>query len=358
MKKLILSFMIFNFLIFSFAGQISAAELEFKLAGYLERSLKRSDQLKKARLNIKDREINLAKRTADQKISPSPLLLKQAELELELAQKRFSRREDELITEYLSDFFNYQKAKNAVLIHRKYRDILKEELKNIENKYQAGSLTKSDLYQAEVELKIAENKLYKAINNQNKIAFKVKKNLKLAENRVLKIKFRESDLKEWKLKQSYEKLRKLALKHRIEIREAEVKQSLNQINYQLAKRAYSPQLNQDQAENDYLNSTNQLKLLKDQIELDLNNSYYNFQNRIEDLKSDSSLIKSYQEALRVKSLYFEEDYITGTELLEAETDLYQAEINLANSEVNYYQSLAELYLSTGDFKELLPYAEK
>lgn len=358
MNKLSTFLIIFITFILLFSNSVLAEESGYDLNEYLARSIKRSDQLEEARLNIKDKEINLAKTVADQEITPSPLLLTRAELELELAQKRFKRREDELITEYLTDFFNYHQAKNAVLIHRKYRDILKEELKNIENKYQAGALTKSDLFQAEVELKMAENKLLKAINNQNKIAFKIKENLKLAEDKVLKIQFKESDLEQWKLNQSYNQLMDLALKYRIEIREAEVNQRLNEINYKLAKRAYTAQLNEDQAENDYLNSTNQLRVVSDRVQLDLNNSYYNFQNSIEDLKSDKSLIKTYKEALRVKRLYFEEDYITGTELLETEVDLYQAEINLANSQVDYYQTLTELYLSTGDFKELLADAEK
>jgi outer membrane protein TolC len=357
MEKLTVFFIIIA-LILLFSNSILAQELEFDLDKYLEQSIKRSDQLKETELNIKAKEINLARTIADQEIRPSPLLLTQAELEFELAQKKFLRRKDELINEYLNDFFNYYKTKNAVLIHREYKDILTEELKNIENKYQAGSLTKSDLFQAEVELKIAENNLAEAQNNKNKIIFKIKQNLNLESENSFDIDFKESDLNQWKLNEAYSELMELALKYRIEIREAEINQSLKKINYELAQRGYSPQLKKEQAENDYLNSINQLKIVIDGIQIDLNNSYYNFQNSTENLKSDRSLIKSYSEALRVKKLYFEEDYITGTELLETEIDLYQAEINLANSQVDYYQSLAELYLSTGDFKELLPYVEK
>jgi hypothetical protein len=164
-------------------------------------------------------------------------------------------------------------------------------------------------------------------------------------------------LKAWKLNEDFEELLDISLKNRIEIKEAEVNKELKNINYKLSARDYSPQLKEIEAENEYLSAQNNTKIVKDMVELDLNNSYLNFKDSIENINRDRKLIESYKEALRVKKLYFEEDYITGTELLETQVDLYQAEVSLSHSKIDYYLSLAELYLSTGDFKELLIYAE-
>lgn len=358
MKDKFSVFLLLVLTIFSLSINVYAEDIRVDLENYLKMSLENSRKLKEAELNLNAAEINLKEVKAEQEVNPSPLLLTQAELELELAEKRMLRKEDELINEYLNEFFNYYKAENLIDVHEKYLNVLENEIENIEDKYEQGLLTKSDIYQAEVELKNAESSLTKAENNKKRIEFKMKQNLNADENDQLKIKFSESDLKAWKLDQDFDELLDISLNHRIEIKEAEVNQKLKDINYKLAAGDYSPKLKEKEAKNEYLAAVNNKNIVKDMVELDLNNSYLNFKDSIENINRDKKLIESYKEALRVKKLYFEEDYITGTELLETQVDLYQSEVSLSHSEIDYYLSLAELYLSTGDFKELLIYAEE
>ena len=358
MKVEVSLFLLLVLMLFSVSLSVYAEEITIDLENYIKISLENSRELKEAELNLNEKEINLKEVEAELEVNPSPLLLARAELELELAEKNLLRKEDELINKYINEFFNYYKTENLIEVHQKYLSVLENEMENIKDKYQQGLLTKSDIYKAEVELKTAQSNLVKAENNNQRAAFILKQSLKAKKDDQLEIQFSKEDLKAWKLDEDFNELLKTAIKHRIEIKEAEVNKDLKNINYKLAAGEYSPKLKEKEAENEYLSAVNNKEILKDMVELDLNNSYLNFKDSIENIKRDRKLIESYKEALRVKKLYFAEDYITGTELLETQVDLYQAEVSLSHSEIDYYLNLAELYLSTGDFKELLVYAEK
>ncbi len=335
-----------------------AAESALNLQSYLQQSLAENKEVKEVEMNLEAKEIALAKEKAEQEVRPSPLLLEKSKTELEIAERNLEITRDQVTTNLINDFFNYYKAENSIAIHQKYQEILEEELENIKEKYEQGILIKSDLMQAEVELKTAASNLKAAVNNKKRAEFKLKQNLKLDYEDQLQLDFRENELKNWQLEEDLKELFKTALNKRIEIKEGEGNKELQQINYQLAARDYSSDLDEKEAENELKNAENQLELIKDKIKLDVNNKYLDHQDSIAEIERYQKLIKSFEEALRVKKLYFEEEYITGTELLETQVDLYQSEINYVHAQIDYYLSLAELYLSTGDFQEELNYENK
>ena len=339
-------------------ANVSAVESALNLQSYLDLSLAENEEVKEAEMNLEAKEIALAKEKAEQEVRPSTLLLEKAETELEIAARNLEITRDQITKNLINDFFNYYKAENSIAIHQKYQEILEEELENIKEKYEQGILIKSDLMQAEVELKTAASNLKAAVNNKKRAEFKVKQNLKMDYEDQLQLNFRENELKNWQLEESLKKLFETALKKRIEIKEAEANKELQQINYRLAARDYRSDLDAKEAENELKNAENQLKLIKDKVKLDVNNKFLDHQDSTAEIERYQKLIESFKEALRVKILYFEEDYITGTELLETQVDLYQSEINYAHAQIDYYLSLAELYLSTGDFKEGLNYENK
>jgi outer membrane protein TolC len=353
MLKKILILLITTVLLFTI--NIAAAENSFSLDKYLVDSLAKNEEVKEAEMKLAAKGIALAKEKAEQEVYPSPLLLKKAETELEIAAKNLEITRDQVTKDLINDFFNFYKSENSIAIHQKYQKILKEELENIKEKYEQGILIKSDLMQAEVELKTAESNLKAAVNNKKRTEFKVKQNLKLDYEDQLQLDFRENELKNWQLEESLSELFKTALKKRIEVKEVEVNKSLQEINYRLAAKDYRSDLDEKEAENELKNAENQLELIKDKIKLDVNNKYLDYQDSIAEIERYQKLRESFKEALRVKKLYFEEDYITGTELLETQVDLYKSEINYAHAQIDYYLSLAELYLSTGNFKEALTY---
>ncbi|RAK08485.1 outer membrane efflux protein [Halanaerobium saccharolyticum] len=336
----------------------AAAEYSFNLQQYLEKSLSENREVKKAKINLKAKKIALDKEKAEQELRPSPLFLKKAETEMDIAERNLEITRDQVTEELISDFFSYYKAENSIAIHKKYRKILKKELANIKEKYKQGSIIKSDVMQAEVELKSTESNLKTATNTKKRAVFKLKQNLNLNFNEQLKINFNVKELKDWKLNKSLNELFNIALNKRIEIKEAETNKELQKINYQIASADYSSKLEAEQAKNGLKNAKNQLELIKDRIKLDVNSKYLDHQNSIAEIERYKKVIESLKEALRVKKLYFEEDYITGTELLETQVELYQSEINYSHAKIDYYLSLAELYLSTGDFEEMVDYETK
>lgn len=358
MTKKFLFIFLTTILFIAFTVPAAAAEYSFNLEQYLEKSMAQSKEVKKAEMNLEAKKINLTEEKAEQELRPSPLLLEKAEAEVDIAARNLEIIKDEVTKNLINDFFNYYRAENSISTHQKHKEILKEELANIKEKYKQGTIIKSDLMQAEVELKTAESNLKEAVNNQQKAAFKLKQNLNLNFNDELQINFKENKLESWELTESLEELFKTALNKRIEIKEAAANKKLQKINYQLASADYSSKLDGEQAANELENAENQLELIKDKVELDVNNKYFEHQDSIEKIERYKKVIESLKEALRVKKLYFEEDYITGTELLETEVELYQNEINYSHAKIDYYLSLAELYLSTGDFKELIDYETK
>lgn len=69
-----------------YSNDVRADKPGYDLQKYLKTSLKESRELKEEEINITEKEIALEKEIADQELSPSPLLLKKAELELRLAE--------------------------------------------------------------------------------------------------------------------------------------------------------------------------------------------------------------------------------------------------------------------------------
>ncbi|ADQ14204.1 TolC family protein [Halanaerobium hydrogeniformans] len=359
MKAKIAIILVFFFsLLFLVTGLQAAEHNQYNLEEYLKEAVEKSRELEDFKLALLEKEINLKTVKADQEVSPSPLNLRQAELELELAEKELEKKKADLIYQFLNDFFNYYKTENLIALHQRYLETFKIEFANIQQKYEEGILIKSDIFQAEVELNRVEANLKAAKRDHNKISYKLKDNLGLSYDRKLKITFSEADLKDFRLDKSLDSLFELALDNRIEVESAEVNNELQEINYRLAQQDYNPWLQEKRAENEYLKAKNNLALTKSRIKIDLNNHYQDYYKSKADIESQLKLKASFEEALRVKKLYFTEDYISGTEFLEAKNDLYNAEINYLHTRIDNYLALAELYLSAGDFKELFSYVEK
>ncbi|SDL22904.1 TolC family protein [Halarsenatibacter silvermanii] len=327
-------------------------ETKFTLDSYLARGIDRNREIENDRLLLEKNKVKLKQRQAEQEVDPSPLLLKKDELELELAQQRLKRTTEEIISEYLQDFLEFVRLKKLFTLHQEYVELFQAELEKIENMHQEGRVTSADVLQAEVELKAAENNLIKSANNLENQKFILEKNLQLSAEEKLEVQYYEEDFSEFEIKREFVDLQETARNNRLEIEESKADRELAKIDLQLAESNYRSGLEEKEAKIEYRKAKNEVDKILDDIEVEVKNSYSRANNVRKDLAMTEKEIENYKEIVRINSLFLEEEYITGVEFWDSQVDLYQAEIDDISRRFESYIAVVELYLATGELKEM------
>ncbi len=90
-----------------------------------------------------------------------------------------------------------------------------------------------------------------------------------------------------------------------------------------------------------------LKLAKQNIEQQVSAEYYNYLTASETVKVSSVSVSAAEENLRIVEKKFNEQLVSSTDLLEAQTTLFNSETELTNSLVDYQMAKVRLNYSTG-----------
>ncbi len=335
-------------------GEVKAggAESKFDLDSYLARAIDRSRAIEDRRLLVDKNRVELEKREAEQEVDPSPLLLRSEKLELDLSQQRLKRTIEEKISKYLRDFLEYLELKELFELHEEYVELFQAELNRIEDMYREGKVTSADVLQAEVELRAAENNLKKTLNELENQEFVLAKNLQLRAEEELEIQHSKKAFPELKITKEFSELLEAARDNRLEIEESRAERELAKIDLQLAESSYRPDLEEEVAEVECRKTKNEVGRTVDEIEVEVSSAYARAKNTKEDVLTVEKQIESQEEMVRINSLFLEEEYITGIEFLDTQVDLYEREIDEISSRIESLMAAVELYLATGELKEM------
>lgn len=103
----------------------------------------------------------------------------------------------------------------------------------------------------------------------------------------------------------------------------------------------------EQARQDLIQIKESLGLLKEQIELEVFNSYLTIQSEMEKIKISGLAIESAKENYRITKDKYQYQLATTTDLIDAEVELLDAETKLAIAQADYQLAKVKLYLSVG-----------
>ena len=103
----------------------------------------------------------------------------------------------------------------------------------------------------------------------------------------------------------------------------------------------------EQANQEYLIADNNLKLLRENIQMEVYSKYLNLQKTIKKIKLSELQLKSAEENYRITEQKYYQQLATTTDLIDAETSLRNSKISLINSKVEHKIGLSALNRSLG-----------
>ncbi len=286
-------------------------------------------------------------------------------------------------------YWNLYKAKNSAELVLQYLSLLQQKLKDTEQFLENGLVTKNDLLKLKVEASNAELKLIDAINSQEVARALLNKiiGFPLSQQTEISVDVTVDTLREY----SYDELIYEAFINRTEIKSIEYRIEAGLENISAANSGWWPQiyaagsfqyhnLNAEtfslskepftlwflglslrwniwdwsytsavssQTTQEVLQSRETMKLLKEQIELEVYNNYLSLISEKQKIKISELAVESAEENYRITEDKYNNQYATSTDLINAQTDLLNAKTQLKISIADYNLAITNLEIASG-----------
>lgn len=233
-------------------------------------------------------------------------------------------------------------AKENVAIAQAAVDRQQEMLRIAEAKYKAGTVAKTEVLNAQVQLTKAEGDLSKAKSSEEKAYITLKKllGLPLDKNINLTDSFKESPEN---LDVTLDELIEQANSNRIDIVSAEGAFEIAKLDFELSSKAY-PSNTFTYAEKEYAMEEAQLKLsnTKSSAEAEIRNTWLDFEDAKTNIPVLDKSLEVAQESLRIAKLSYEAGLVRSVDVTAAEDGLKQVQLQRLSAIYNY--NLARLKL--------------
>jgi outer membrane protein TolC len=295
------------------------------------------------------------------------------------AKKGSAAKKKDVIQEVTNKYFNVLKVKKLVEIAQSSRDLIDSHLKNVENFFEAGVLSKNDLLSAKVSLANAQNFLIRAKNSYElaKSSLNYTLNRDVNEPVVLQDIDENTASDEMELEKSIDQ----ALKNREEISIINNTKNINESLVNMEKSAYYPQLyfigsyNEsgeefplrdeyyaalltlelkifDWGETSHKVESSKIALKKtfenetiiiNSIKLEVKSAYLQLKQAQEEINATKQAVAQAEENYRIYEARFAVNAATSTEVLDAENLILQ-------SKINYFQALYDFHIAKINLK--------
>lgn len=312
-----------------------------------------------------------------------------ASLNKEAERILFNKERINKIEEIKKAFWHFYNSEKIVALLKENLKSLKNHLNDTENFLENGLVTKNDFLKLKVEVSNIELKLLDAQNDKNIARTVFNKTIGLPLNQKTQIITKE--IIETTHLTDYTQLLDEALRNRSELKSTNLrvkalgkKKTASQSDwfpqlfafgnfyYSKPNQRFLPIENKfndswdvgvalkwnlwnwggtsakvQQAEEDLFQAKKTFELLKEAIELDVYNNYLKLQSAIKKINLTKMQIESAKENFRITELKFNQQLVTSTELIDAETALLNAKTMYETSKVEYELFKVALEKSVG-----------
>lgn len=307
--------------------------------------------------------------------------ISQAKQGLTVANAGMEKTKQQLRLDTTVAYFSVLQARNAVRVNQETVDSLRQHLTNVQAKYDAGVVAKSDVLRSEVELANAEQNLTKAQNTYDGAVVSLNNLVGYAQDTELALK---DELSETTDTRTLEECLQQALKNRPEIQQAEANVAIAREGKDIARSSNLPSVNLSgtnswndsflpdddnrwsvglsaswnifdgnitkakirSADATWDKAAEQVRQTKDNVETEVRQAYLSVQEAYKRIDTTKTAVAKAEEDVNISQVKYNAGAGTNIEVMDAQLALTQAKTNYIQALYDFNVSKAKLDKAT------------
>lgn len=327
------------------AGAGAAGSVELDLDAAIRLGLEHDVSYRLAQLDVELAKVSLEQARAGNLMQPSPSLLYQAQVGLELAERSQTLAERSLVLQIEQEYYTLLRLENILAVLDEAIRLGERQLAVAQSRLAGGAATQLDVMRAETTL--AQHRVERA---------QVQGNLQLAQSKfrqslglssdvefVLDATVVEKALPELALRDALTE----GLANRIELAQAAAGVAIAEKELSLATNDYTPTLTRKAAEVKLAQAEQVLRQAEQGIALDIQNAYHGMHDAFRRMQLAEMELAQAEEAYRVTQALFDAGMATDVEILQAQTGLMQARSGQVNAIFDFNIARTQFFHAIG-----------
>lgn len=344
-RSLVASLTVFVLLLGAGVCTGAAKQLELNLDEAIRLALENDPAFLLAQTEVRSAQVMLEQAEAGNLLQPSPSLLFQAQVGLELAERSRDLAERSLILEVQQEYYTLLRIENIIGVLDEAIRLAERQLEVARKRFDSGAATALDVMKAESAL--ATHKADKAQAEANlqlaRRKFVQRLGLDVDIDLILDDTIVSENLPAITLEEALEE----GMANRIELAQARAGVSIAEKELSLATNDYTPILTRRKAEIDLDIAKLRYEQAQQGIRLDIENSYHQMHDAYRRMELSEMQLAEAEESHRVVEALFAAGMATDVEILQAQTGLMQARSARVNAIFDFNMARTQMFHAIG-----------
>lgn len=298
-----------------------------------------------AQLEVEERKVQLEQAEAGNLLEPSPTLLFQAEVGLELARRSRDIEERSILLRVEEEYYTLLRLENIIEVLDEAIKLAERQLEVAKKRLESGAATTLDVMKAETALEEHKDDKAQAEENLQLARHKFLQSLGLPSDTKVVL---DSDVITQTLPDiSLEEAIGEGMQNRIELRQAAAGVSIAEKELELATNDYTPVLTKRAAEIELEQAKLQQLQAEQGIQLDIEKTYHDMHVAYRAMALAERQLEEAEENYRVVQTLFEAGMATDVEILQVQTGFMQAKSARVDAIFDFNTARANLFSAIG-----------
>lgn len=328
------------------------SRLELNLEEAIQLGLENDPGYRLSTLDVDIAQVRLEQAEAGNLMQPSPTLLYQAQVGLELAERSLLLAERSLVLQIAQDYYTLLRLENILSVLDEAIRLGERQLAVAESRFAAGAATRLDVMTAETTL--AGHRADRAQAEANKQLAEAKFKQILGLSREVQLVLDDAVIEQALPDITLEQALETGLANRIELIQAAAGVSIAEKELELKTNDYTPLLDRRLAEVELTRAQTVLEQATQGISLAIQNAYHTMHDAFKRMELASMELAKAEETYRVVQALFDAGMATDVEILQAQTGLTQARSGQVNAVFDFNIARMEFFHAIGLGPEGLP----
>lgn len=328
-RGIIATLLVFVLAVGTGSAQTPRTEMKLTIEEAIELGLANDVAYRLAALDVQIAQVRLEQAEAGNLMQPSPTLLYQAQVGLELAERSMLLAERSLVLQIAQDYYTLLRLENILAVLDEAIRLGERQLAVAESRFAAGAATRLDVMTAETTL--ASHRADRAQAEANKMLAETKFKQSLGLGAEVQLVLDDAVIQQALPEMSLDKALEIGLANRIELVQAAAGVSIAEKELELKTNDYTPLLERRLAEVELERARTVFEQATQGISLDIQNAYHTMHDAFKRMELAALELAKAEEQYRVVQALFDAGMATDVEILQAQTGLTQARSGQVNA---------------------------